>query len=81
MTNKEFLLKVAELVYDINETTNHTAFLGYQAHVQLIDVSIHLGGWKTGVGHDCQFRHYMDEADIGSTQQEVLTGLEQLLEV
>lgn len=67
------VLKVTELVMEINEKTAHHAFLRINPHVKSADITIHYGGWAAKEGDPDIFLYiyYDDEKQYNNAIKEI----------
>lgn len=79
----DYFGKIAELVRDVQNTTEHDVFLNYSGHVNSIEVYVYLGGWVMDGGPDIKIEFYCgDDLTEGTKKnfKETITMLEGLLE-
>ena len=46
-SEKEQIIDLINLAFEVDEKTNHDIFIRYSGHVNLLHISYHPNGWKT----------------------------------
>lgn len=73
---EELLQKLMLEAYRINRDTEHSIFLEFMGHTNWLSLQIHIGGWRSGSSADIE-----ETVLLNWTQQEVLEGLQQMLDI
>ena len=79
--NKEKVLKIMELGFEVNRKEKNTVFIRFSGHCELFEVSIHSKGWKNGVGADFfkdMFLARLSQRETEEKLDEIIEKLEKL---
>ena len=77
MKQREYIVKILGLAYDVNSKGKDHIFVRFSGHVNQIEVDIHIGGWDKEKDYDKQFSFYLDE-DFEQPAKECIKFLKSL---
>lgn len=68
------VLYIAKVCMDLTMATNHDAFFRYAAHINKIEVDVHLGGWKSGIYIDYKYEVHVPGSEFYTKEDEKEIG-------
>ena len=79
MKQREYLVKIMGLSYDVNQNTKHHVFLDFSGHVSQFTLKVYEGGWETDKNHSFYLDFYLDDEGFEEKTKGTLSYLKSLL--